>query len=125
MYALPKKSLAVKQKKFLHHLFRAARQPKKVSLLLRRASPSQIKALGELSYNLLHRSLPHTNSRQVTQLKPHRSVFRKLGDRNLSVAQKKKFLLRRVNQSGGLPFLIPFLAPIIGTLVAAGIERVI
>lgn len=125
MKVLPKNSLAVKHKRFLQKLFRSAKNPRQLSTVLRRAKPQEIRSLGEIAYNLLHRSLPNTSRKLVTTLKPYRSIFRKLGNTKASVPQKRQLLLRQAHQSGGLPFLIPFLAPILGTLVAAGIDQVI
>ena len=123
---LPRNSLTRKHKNFLLQLFRASKNPQRVAQLLRKANSSQIQALSEVAFNLLQRKIP-VRATFLKKLYPYRGVVRLLANRKTPVNQKKKLLLRANNtQTGGvLPFLIPFLAPIAGTLAAAGIEQLL
>lgn len=122
----PSNSLTRRHHSFLLKLFRASTNPTRVAQILRKANPNQIQALSEVALNLLQRNIP-LRSKFRKQLYPYREVVRRLANENASPSQKKKLLLRTnsVQTGGVLPFLIPFLAPIAGTLAAAGIEQLL
>ena len=122
----PSNSLTWRHHSFLLKLFKASTNQRRVVQILRKATPSQIQALGEVALNLLQRNIP-LRSKFRKQLYPYREVVRRLANAKTAPSEKKKLLLRANSvQSGGvLPFLIPFLAPIAGTLAAAGIEQLL
>lgn len=123
---LPRHSLTSRHQAFLLKLFRASKNPTQVAKLLRKASFSQIQALSEIALNLLQDNIP-LQSKIFKQLLPYRRIVRQLANQRTSPAQKKRLLIRTnsVQTGGVLPFLIPFLAPIAGTLAAAGIEQLL
>lgn len=116
---LPKNSCVIKQRKFLFKLAKTLNSPAKTSVLLKKAKTNELKALKEISRNLLLRNLPLTRS-SIRKLSTHKTLFRKLAN-----SQSPRQTLIQQNQKGGLPFLLPLLAPILGGLLSVGLERAI
>jgi hypothetical protein len=128
---IPQTSFAFKHRVFLNKLLQAAReveegrlQPTYLASLIKSARPSELKALCEVSENLLKKRY-QPKKRFLRVLLPFKKLIRRLACRKTSVSSKKQALLRNNTQVGGLPFLVPLLAPIIGTLISAGIEAAI
>ena len=124
MSLLPRNSLTHRHRTFLLKLLQTAQKNSNVSTLLKKATPTQINALSEIALNLLQRNFP-VRANDIKKLYPYRGLVRQLASRKTPPTRKKKLLLRKVQTGGILPFLIPFLAPIAGTLAAAGIERLL
>lgn len=126
---IPKHSKVIENLNFLRKLHHVAkeieqgkRSPQDLKLLLQRASSSEIKALSEISQNLLQKSFPTLTKRLIRTLFPFKTLIRRLASSKTNITQKRKLLLRRKPQKGGFAFLIPLLAPIVGTLISAGIQ---
>lgn len=129
---VPTKSNAFKHRVFLQNLHRIAREVSEgkrpavdLSELLKDASPSELRALCEVTQNLLKKRFPKTGNGFIKKLRPFKALIRRLACPKISLAAKKKTLVRSNIQTGGLPFLVPLLAPVIGTLISAGIEAAI
>ena len=124
---IPRSSLVVRHRHFLHKLFQAAKYktPTELAKIIQSANSNQIKALSELSQNLLKATYPKTTKAYLRKMKPFKDVIRKLGSVRSSVKAKQRTLLQQNLQHGGLPFLVPLLAPIIGSLLSAGISATI
>ena len=122
----PSNSLTKRHQSFLLKLFRASQNQARAAQILRKATPHQIQALSEVALNLLQHNIP-LRSKFRKQLYPFRQVIRRLANETTAPSQKRKLLLKAnaVQTGGVLPFLIPFLAPIAGTLAAAGIEQLL
>lgn len=99
-------------------VLRALRHLKKQqrSKILRGAHKELIKCICEIVLNLLHGNIDVTTE-QKNKLKRHRQLLRQIGAKTGSWSKKKKIIV----QSGG-GFLIPLLAPIIGSLLASFID---
>jgi hypothetical protein len=128
---IPTDSFAFKHRLFLHELLQAAREVKEgrqpptyLTSLIKSARSSELKALCEVTENLLKKRY-QPKKRFLRALLPFKKLIRRLACRKTSVSVKKQALLRNNTQVGGLPFLVPLLAPIIGTLISAGIEAAI
>lgn len=126
-FNLPKQSLVVLHRNFLDKLYHIALYgtPSDLAFIIQKANPAQIKALSELSQNLIHATYPRISKAFIKKLKPHRTIIRQLASSQIPVTQKRKTLLQQNVQYGGLPFLAPLLAPILGTLLSAGIGAAI
>ena len=130
--AIPHQSRVIKDLTFLRKLHKIAQQVQEgkrpeqdLHDQLQRATASQIKALSEVSQNLLHRNFPKITHRLIRKLIPFKSLIRRLASPQISSTQKRQLLLRRTHQRGGFAFLLPLLAPIVGTLISAGLEKVL
>jgi hypothetical protein len=85
-----------------------------------------LKALTEVTHNLLKQNYPNTKKKTyLKKLGPFKNIIRKLANSKTTTKQKRNLLLRQNNQAGGLPFMIPLLAPIISSLISAGIQAVV
>jgi hypothetical protein len=129
---IPKDSRVIKDLKFLRQLHTLAQQVHQGSRpeqdlhdYLRKASASQIKSLSEVSQNLLDRNFPKTSKRLIQKLNPFKTLIRRLASSKINSTQKRQLLLRRTHQRGGFAFLLPLLAPIVGTLISAGLKKVL
>lgn len=122
---IPKRSFVLRQRDFLKKLSKVAKDPLKVTKVLKQSKPSELKALAEITKNLLKKSYPSTGKRYLKKLLPFKGIIRKLANKNTTTNQKRNILLRQNNQAGGLPFLIPLLAPIITSLISAGIQAAV
>lgn len=126
---LPTNSRTFKHRLFLQKLHRSAqevsqgnRPSEDLNRLLREASSTELKALCEVTENLLKKQYPKTGNRFIKKLIPFKTLIRRLACRKIPPTAKRQALIRTNTQTGGLPFLVPLLAPIIGTLISAGIE---
>ena len=113
---IPSNSLIVKHHRFLKKLA-STENP---AHLIRKAKASELKALTEIAQNLLRNNYPVSGKRFIQRLAPYKGLIRKLAQPKRSIKEKKTLLL---NQKGGLPFLVPLLTPIIGSLIAAAISK--
>lgn len=118
---IPKDSLTVRRRAFLRNLSQAAYQPSQVARLLRKANPNDLKAIAEIAHNLLHKKFPVQNKEFLRNFTPHKNILRKLANLRTSISKKRDLLLRQ-NQTGGIGFLVPLLAPLLGTLISAGVQ---
>jgi hypothetical protein len=130
--SIPRQSQVLKELKFLRQLHTLAQQVHQGSRPeqdlydhLKSASASQIKALSEVSQNLLEGNFPKTSQRLIQKLNPFKTLIRRLASLKTNATQKRQFLLRRTHQRGGFAFLLPLLAPIVGTLISAGLKKVL
>lgn len=117
----PRQSYTFKRKKFLNSVSQAAYDKEKLKHLIGKSSDQDLKAIVEVVQNFLNKNYPSVSKKYRESFIPHKTIIRKLGDPRTSVKKKRTFLLRRV-QKGGLPFLLPLLSPIIGSLISAGIS---
>lgn len=134
---IPTKSYTVKNIQFLRKLLRFVKRNKPVELvqLLKKATASEIKAISEVTQNLLQKTHPLTvrhsaeqeqeQDQQLDPLRPFKHLIRRLACKKTTTTDKRKLLLQTNNQRGGLPFLVPLLAPLIGQLLATGIAAAI
>ena len=124
---IPKRSSLIRHREFITNLENVAAEKNLfgVSTLLKNSTPGQLKALVEIAQNLLKRNYPKTEKRFLKKLIPHKGIIRKLASRKIPIKSKRALLLRKSNQSGGLPFLVPLLAPIVTSLISAGIQAAI
>jgi hypothetical protein len=122
---IPSRSQALHHRTFLKKLSAVSKNPVKVANLLRNAKSSELKAITEVSKNLLKKNYPITAKKYLKKLSPFKSIIRNLANKKKTAKQKRDLLLRHNNQSGGLPFMIPLLAPIIGSLISAGISAAV
>ena len=124
---IPQRSRIIKHQSFLKKLYKTVKSTNRPDLahVLQKASPSEIRAISETSQNLLKRTYPKTDKRFLKRLLPFKSIIRKLANPKTTVPQKRQVLLKQNLQSGGLPFLVPLLAPILGSLISAGIQSTI
>lgn len=121
----PRSSRVIKHQPFLKKLYKTAKQAKssrQLDSLLKQAKPSEIQAISETSQNLLKKTYPKTDKRFLKLLLPFKSIIRKIASPKTTARQTKNILRKQNTQTGGLPFLVPLLAPIIGSLISAGIE---
>ena len=87
--------------------------------LLEGAPHKLIVLLANCALNILQGQVLLTNH-QKTKLRPHHGNLRKLADKKLSPANKKKIL-----QKGGfLPLLIPLLGPLLGAITGVVANKV-
>lgn len=119
---IPKSSLVARHRAFLRQLNQASKDPAQIKKLLKKASTSQINSVAEISLNLLRGSYPHTTRKYLARLKSSKNLLRKLACCQTTSQQKRRLLLEKNTQTGGLPFLVPLLAPIVGQLIATGIS---
>lgn len=79
------------------------------------AQPELINTICECARNILHNRIP-LSKKSKRKLYPYRSQLRKLNDKRVGVADKKRILL----QKGGflLPLLLSTVAPIVSSLVS-------
>lgn len=115
---IPKDSLTIKHRLFLKRLSKAAYDPTVLRKLLSQAKPEELKALVEVIVNLLERNYP-TGKGYLKGLYPFRGLLRKLSRSKTSIIKKRHILLRQNQQKGGLAFLVPLLAPLLGTLLSS------
>jgi hypothetical protein len=101
------------QKEVLKMLAKA--DSKKRKKLLEGANDETIKCICECALNTLKSRVP-LDEGQFRRLRRHKHTLRFLADRRVSISNKKN----KVKQTGG--FLIPLLAPIIGSILAAAIQ---
>ena len=83
----------------------ARSSPSQAKKLILNASPSFLKALSLISYNLLNNAFPMKQSR-LSKLTPYADNFRNLSQKNLTAAKRRVEIL----QGGFLPVLLSFLA---------------
>lgn len=119
---IPTHSLVIQRRAFLKKVSQAAYEPKKVTRILQKAHPNDLRALAEIAYNLLHKKFPVQNKAFLQNFVPYKILLRKLGNQKIPLTKKKELLLRQNNQSGGLGFLVPLLAPILGTLISSALN---
>lgn len=116
--AMKKKSLIrlKKQLPFLKCL--QCCKPNLRKLLLKHGDGELIKALTEICYNSIKGRIP-IPPKSIEKLKPYKSPLRRLTDRSLSLASRRKIL-----QTGGGPFITPiisyFLTSALGRLLQQG-----
>lgn len=124
---IPTRSWTIRHREFIKQLERVAaeKNPFGVSELLKKSKPGELKALVEIAQNLLKKNYPSTGKRYLKKLIPHKGIIRKLASKRTPIKSKRTLLLRESNQSGGLPFLVPLLAPIVTSLISAGIQAAI
>lgn len=118
---IPKNSSVVRHRKFLKKIYSAADSESELKAIVKRAKASEISALSEISQNLLNRRYPVKDSRFLSQIRRFKGLIRKLACSNTSYPQKKRLLLHKNVQTGGLPFLVPLLAPLIGQLLLSAV----
>lgn len=109
-------------RRIAHEVSEGKRPVEDLNSLLKGASPSELKALCEVTENLLKKRYPKTGKQFLKKLLPFKALIRRLACRKTRISTKRQALVRTNTQSGGLPFLVPLLAPIVGTLISAGIE---
>ena len=89
--------------------------------LLNTATPGQIRAISELSLNLLHQHCGYIDKALRDKVTEQQEFFRKLATEERSFARKKNLLAnthqREVNQTGGGIF--SFILPALGELAKA------
>jgi hypothetical protein len=123
----PRNSLVVLHRNFLDKLYHTALYgtPADLAKIIHKANHVQIKALSEISQNLLAATYPRISKAYLKKLNPYKRIIRQLGSSKTPITTKRKTLLRTNVQHGGLPFLAPLLAPIIGALLSAGIQAAV
>jgi hypothetical protein len=97
----------------------AATTPVQRKYLIGTATKDQLLCLIECIYNVFKRNVP-LSPQQEDHIRKYRTVAYKLIDRRIPLTEKKRLL---VQQSGG--FLPALLAPIVGAILGAGIDRLI
>lgn len=124
---IPVSSRVILHRHFLQKLLKAAKKPKALEELLSTATTGELNAVSECCRNILQRNIPKASEKRIiARLFPFKDLIRKVAHSKTSAAVKRRLLLKHTNlQSGGLPLLLPFLAPILGTLVSAGVEAAI
>jgi hypothetical protein len=124
---LPLSSATARHRGFLKKLYQAVTADDKgsISKLLQKASVGEIRALAEISQNLLRKTYPETGKKFLSRLRPFKNLLRTLACCQTTDRQKRQILLRENRQTGGLPFIVPLLAPLVGHLLAAGISAAI
>jgi hypothetical protein len=102
-------------------IFQALPQLNKQQLkaVLRNSSPAFVKAVCEISLNLLKSNLPLTPC-QHKKFKKHKKLIRSLATRGDSLDRKK----RLINQKGGFAFL-PLLAPLLASAIGGVIGKAV
>ena len=124
----PTRSLVVLHRVFLESLVKSANHKQRLKALLGNAQSSQLKALVECCRNILQNNIP-VRKPIIQKLTPFKQLIRKISkspsNTKKATAVVKRLLLKHNNQTGGLPFLVPLLAPVLGTLLSAGIDAAI
>ena len=112
--------LIYKHKDFIFKLSKLRKHKSKLLELIKKAKNGEIKAIGELSYNILNRGIFCSHYRKRL-LKPHTASLRLLGDRKITLKKKKS----RILNGGGilLTALIPLAINAISTLVGTHIKK--
>ena len=132
-FYIPTKSYVYKHRYFLNRLLTIIREvstgqrsPEELHIFVKKASPSELKALGEVCRNVLKKKHPKVKvTGFIKKLSPFKNLIRKLACGKTTLPSKRRALTTTTNQVGGLPFLIPLLAPIVSTLISAGIQAAI
>ena len=116
-FRFPVHSLVVRNQPFLKQVYHALKNNDEASLrrIIRRANSDEIKAICEISQNLLRGNFPKKDKKFLWSLRPY-----KISCRNVSINKKKKIL-----QEGGALPLLPILAPIISSLIGSAITTAI
>ena len=83
----------------------AKASPGQAKKFIHNASPSFLKALSLISYNLLNKAFPMKRA-QLSKLTPYADNFRNLAQKSLSTKKRRVEIL----QGGFLPVLLSFLA---------------
>ena len=120
----PTRSLVVLHRVFLETLVKSANNKQRLKAVLTNATSSQLKALVECCRNILEKNIP-VRKPIIQKLTPFKQLIRKISNTTKKPATVKRLLLKHNNQTGGLPFLVPLLAPVLGTLISAGIDAAI
>jgi hypothetical protein len=87
--------------------------------LIGTATKDQIECILECAYNVLKRNVP-LSPQQEALIRKYRTPAYKLIDKRIPITEKKRLL---VQQRGG--FLPALLAPIVGAILGAGVDRLI
>lgn len=121
-FRFPVHSLVVRNQPFLKQVYHALKNNDEASLrrIIRRANSDEIKAICEISQNLLRGNFPKKDKKFLWSLRPYKNILRKISCRNVSINKKKKIL-----QEGGALPLLPILAPIISSLIGSAITTAI
>lgn len=121
---IPLSSVTARHRKFLYKLYKAAAKKDSagVKRILQKSTSPELRSLAEVSQNLLKKTYPNTSRKFLTQLTPFKKLLRDLACCQTSDRQKRQILLQTHRQVGGLPFIIPLLAPLVGQLLATGIS---
>ena len=85
--------LILKHKTFIGQLGKFKNNRRKLLNLIRNSSSSEIKALGELSYNILRGNV-YCSKHRKNKLKNYAGKLRILADKRKSLANKRKNLLK-------------------------------
>ena len=115
-----KDCLLYKRRDFIFKLSKFRNDNVKLLNLIRNSRPAEIKAIGELSYNILNGRV-FCSSYRKRRLKPYADSLRLLGDKKISLKKKKSRIL-----SGGsilLSVLIPLAINTITDLVGNYIKK--
>ena len=110
-------NLLKKHKSFIH-LLCETQSKEQIQVLLDTATPVQIRALSELSLNLLHEHCGSIDKLLRDKVTEHQEFFKKLATEERPFARKKNLLANRhqreINQIGGAIF--SFILPALGQL---------
>ena len=82
------------QRSFLEHFMKAGLKQRKV--LLQTITDVQLKALGEVTHNVLKGNVPLTTE-QRAKLRRHRRILYVLADKTLKSSRKRKIVVRGAN----------------------------
>ena len=85
--------LLIKHKDFITRLAKLKGSRQNLLKLIRKSKNEEIKAISELSNNLLRRNV-YCHKNRKRELKHHIKNLRKVGDKNISLANKRKILLK-------------------------------
>ena len=118
----PIESLVIQNKAFLKRLYHALERndTNRLRRIIKRANADEIKAVCEISQNLLKGNFPKTDRNFLLSLRPYRATLRKIACVRNSIAKKKQVL-----QKGGAFPLLAVLAPILSSLVGSAISSAI
>ena len=85
--------LLIKHKSFIKKLSGVKKDKNKLLYLIKKSKAGEIKALSELSFNILNGGVYCSKNRKRL-LKPHVYYMRLMGDRKSAIKKKRKVLLK-------------------------------
>ena len=98
-------------------LLLAHSKPAAIKKIIKNANRDLLKAISEISLNMLRGNLPLTLA-QKKKLKPHRHVMRRITDKNTNLTAKRKYIQKggflASLLSVGLPLIIKSISSLVG-----------